>query len=88
METDAPSRTFLTDLSINLVETIYGKQEESEHLLELLQLEFPDEEYTIDDIMEWNSLQAEIEDIAIQLETQGLCYEKLLSIQSPILDPL
>jgi|26BtaG_2_1085354.scaffolds.fasta_scaffold00132_30 hypothetical protein len=81
------SRIQLFDLAVKLVEITYGKLEDPEHLLEVLQTEFPEDNYTEEDLMEWNSLQAEIEDISIQLKTQGLCCESLQSTSSPISNP-
>jgi len=84
---ETPSRVYLTDLSVKLIELIHGVQNNTNYLLELLQEEFPEDKYVMNDLIEWNSLQAEIEDKEIQLETQGLCYRRSTSMLNPISDP-
>lgn len=76
-------RIHMIDLSINLVEEIYGKQDTVEQLIELLQEEFPDDNYTIDEVYTWYECATEMEDLRKQFENNGLCYETLQSTLDP-----
>jgi hypothetical protein len=53
------------DLSVKLVEEIYGEQEEAKHLVELLSIEFPGDNFSEEEVHEWSSLVYEQQEKAI-----------------------
>lgn len=71
MEKVSTQREVVTALSVDLVEELYGKQENTEQLLELMRLEFPEENFTLDDIYDAAMLPAEIEDLEILYNQLG-----------------
>lgn len=71
MEKVNTEREVVTALSIGLVEELYGKQENTEQLLELIRLEFPEENFEINDIYDAAMLTAEIEDLEVLYNQLG-----------------
>lgn len=59
------SRLSLVDLDINLVLMQYGHQDEPylENLKDLLDLEFPEDKITMDELVEWSSMMFEQEEL-------------------------
>ena len=53
----------LIDLNVNLVLMQYGKQELLEDIHELLLVEFPQDNITIDELTKWASLLWEVEEL-------------------------
>jgi hypothetical protein len=73
MENISSERQVITALAIDLVESLYGKQENNNHLLELLQAEFPTDNFVMDDIYDASMLSMETEDAEVLYEQLGLC---------------
>jgi hypothetical protein len=65
MENISNERQVVTSLAIDLIESLYGKQENNNHLLELLQAEFPEDNFKMDDIFEASMLAADTEDVMV-----------------------
>lgn len=61
------------DLCIQLIQMEYGEQDDSMYLLELLNLEFPDENFTMDHLIEMESILRDEEDLRILLTNLQLC---------------
>jgi hypothetical protein len=55
------------NLCIGLVEDLYGPQESYEELVDVLNSEFPQEEFTLDMVVEFYSVSHEIEEKRIFL---------------------
>jgi len=66
------SRLAQLDLSINLVETIYGKQENVMQLVELLEIEFPNDHFTEEEIHELSYIAYEVAEKKILFEHMGM----------------
>lgn len=62
------SRLSLIDLDVQLIYMMYDKPVAIEHLLELLEIEFPDDAITMDELTEWAGLGFEIEELERCLE--------------------
>lgn len=59
------ARQVTTTLCIDIVEALYGTQESNTHLLELMNLEFPTENFTTNDLIEASQLCRDVEDVEI-----------------------
>lgn len=71
METSKPVRIKTLRLCMGMVEMHYGPQPSHALLLEKLQTEFPNENFTLDEVVEADALSMEVTDLQILYNTLG-----------------
>ena len=62
---ETTSRLSLIDLDVQLILLQYGPQDqpELEHIFELLEMEFPEDKITMDELTQWASMMFEVEEL-------------------------